>query len=83
MKSDAPGTHTLEIEVTNISKHGFWILLDDRELFLSFPKFPWFKEATIDQILDVEWPSSHHLYWPGLVDRGGVFMSDCPASRAW
>ena len=50
----------------NISKHGFWILLKDRELFLPFSDFPWFKEAPIEQILDVEWPSPHHLYWPSL-----------------
>ena len=66
MKSEALGTPTLEIEVTNISKHGFWILLRDRESFLPFSEFPWFKEATIDQICDVEWPSPHHLYWPSL-----------------
>jgi hypothetical protein len=28
------------VEVTNISRHGFWILLDDRELFLPFEEFP-------------------------------------------
>ncbi len=66
MRSDALGTSTSEIEVTNISKHGFWILLKDRELFLPFSEFPWFKEAAVEQILDVEWPSPRHLYWPGL-----------------
>lgn len=27
-----PGTSTSTVEVTNISKHGFWLLLDGREL---------------------------------------------------
>lgn len=27
-------------EVTNVSQHGFWILLDDQELFLPFDEFP-------------------------------------------
>ena len=66
MKSETPGTPTLGLEVANISRHGFWLLLEDQELFLPFSKFPWFKKATVDQICDVEWPSSHHLYWPSL-----------------
>ncbi len=66
MKSETHGTPTLEIEVANISRHGFWLLLEDKELFLPFSEFPWFKQATVDQICDVEWPSSQHLYWPSL-----------------
>ena len=61
-----PGTLTSAAEVTNISRHGFWLLLDDRELFLPFEEFPWFKGAAVDAILEVERPQSHHLYWPTL-----------------
>jgi len=61
-----PGTATLDGEVTNISRHGFWILLDERELFLPFKEFPWFAKATVDQILGVERPHPHHLHWPAL-----------------
>jgi hypothetical protein len=53
-------------EVTNISKHGFWVLLDREELLLPFAEFPWFKQATVEQICAVEWPSPQHLYWPQL-----------------
>ncbi len=66
MKSATPGTSTSDIEVTNISKHGLWILLDNRELFLPFDEFPWFRNAAVGAILNVERPSSHHLYWPDL-----------------
>lgn len=66
MKSAAPGTPTSEVEVTNISEHGFWILLHEKELFLPFENFPWFKNATVGDICRVELPSSHHLYWPTL-----------------
>jgi hypothetical protein len=52
--------------VTNISKHGFWILLRKRELFLPFDLFPWFANASVGHILNVELPSSQHLYWPDL-----------------
>jgi hypothetical protein len=37
-----PGPATSEAEVTNISAHGFWLLVDGRELFLPFDEFPWF-----------------------------------------
>jgi hypothetical protein len=52
--------------VTNVSTHGFWLLVDAREMFLSFKDFPWFGEATVRQITHVERPSPHHLYWPDL-----------------
>ena len=66
MKYEEPGTSTLAVEVTNISKHGFWLLLEDRELFLPFADFPWFREATVSAILNVERPHACHLYWPDL-----------------
>ena len=66
MKSKPLGKSTLEVEVTNISQHGFWILLRDRELFVAFSEFPWFRNATIDSILKVELPHPQHLYWPVL-----------------
>ena len=61
-----PGTSTLAVEVTHISSHGFWLLLGAEELLLPFVEFPWFRQATIEQITDVEWPSPNHLYWPQL-----------------
>ena len=53
------GTITSAPEVTNISRHGFWLLLGDEELLLPFEQFPWFRSATVEQIsqnqLPVEW----------------------------
>ena len=60
-----PGPATSEAEVTNISAHGFWLLLDGRELFLPFDEFPWFKRAPVEAILRLERPAAGHLYWPG------------------
>ncbi len=57
---------TLEAEVTNISRHGLWMLLDDREVFLPFEEFPWFRHASVGAILHVERPQANHLYWPDL-----------------
>jgi hypothetical protein len=61
-----PGTVTSAAEVTHVSRHGFWLLLGDEELFLPFENFPWFKSATIEQISQVEWPTKDHVYWPLL-----------------
>jgi hypothetical protein len=61
-----PGTTTSAPEVTNISRHGFWLLIDGRELFLAFEYFPWFKNAPVNAILEVERPHLHHLRWPKL-----------------
>lgn len=55
-----------QVEVTNVSRHGFWLFLGDRELFLPFEKFPWFKDVPIGQLLRVEQPHPTHLYWPDL-----------------
>ena len=66
MTSGAPGKNTSTVEVTHTSQHGFWLLLGDKELFLSFEKFPWFRDAGAQAIHHVEWPQPHHLYWPEL-----------------
>ena len=66
MKSAQLGKLISEVEVTNISKHGFWLLISGRELFLPFEEFPWFREVPVGQLLNVELPHPHHLYWPDL-----------------
>jgi len=48
-------------EVTNVSVNGFWLLLDQKELFLPLEQFPWFTEAALRQLTRVERPSQHHL----------------------
>jgi hypothetical protein len=54
------------VEVTNISQHGFWVFVGQREMFLPFERFPWFRDAPIGKLLNVELPQPHHLYWPDL-----------------
>ena len=63
---DTPGATISGAEVTNISRHGLWILVDGREHFLPFDEFPWFKKAPVEAILNLERPQPHHLYWPDL-----------------
>lgn len=66
MTSAKPGKRTSDAEVTNVSKHGFWLLIGDKERFVAFEQFPWFRDAPIGHLLNVELPSAHHLYWPDL-----------------
>ena len=54
MNSLAPGKNTSAVEVTNISAHGVWILARDKELFISYDDFPWFKDQTVKSITNVE-----------------------------
>ena len=61
-----PGDNILTVEVTNISSNGLWMLIDDSEKFLSFEDFPWFRYASVDEILSVERLAPHHLYWEKL-----------------
>lgn len=66
MKSGNIGQDTSEIEVVNISKHGFWLYVRGKELFLAFEDFPWFKDASISSILNVKLLHHQHLHWPDL-----------------
>ena len=60
------GTSTSGVEVTNISSQGVWLLAREKELFLPYEHFPWFKDASVGAILRVEEPRRGHLYWPEL-----------------
>jgi len=60
------GICTSQIEITQVSSQGFWLLLPNEELFLSFENFPWFKDVTVKELCEVEWPSENHIYWPNL-----------------
>jgi len=89
-RSDGHGTHISIVEVTNVSKHGFWLILEERERFLAFDAFPWFREATIDDLLNVELAGPGHLRWPALdidlavdsIDRPGDYLLISKAAPA-
>ena len=66
MTSSARGKRTSAVEILNVSASGIWIFVDEQEHFASYDKFPWFKDATIADILNVEYPHKGHLFWPSL-----------------
>jgi hypothetical protein len=61
-----PGKNTSEVELTNVSAHGMWLIVDGRELYLAFDSFPWLREATIAQLAQIQRPAPDHLRWPDL-----------------
>ena len=66
MISKTLGKDISEIEVTNISSHGFWIFISEKEYFLSYDQYPWFRHATLDAVFGVELLHGRHLYWAEL-----------------
>lgn len=66
MSSSGPGKNTSDVEVTNISAHGLWLLVRERELFLSYDDFPWFRDQPVKAIVRVEEPTPGHFYWPDI-----------------
>lgn len=60
------GTATSAPEVTRIGPEGLWLVVDGREHFLSFEDFPWFRDAAVEAVFDVERPHADHLRWPEL-----------------
>jgi len=67
MKSKTDGKRiSKRVEVTNVTRNGVWLLVRDREYFLPYGDFPWFKNATIGQVINVKLVSPGHLFWPDL-----------------
>ena len=66
MKSEKIGVGTSDAEVLNVSPHGFWLMVAGAEFFLGYDDFPWFRNATMNQLFNVELHHAEHLYWPEL-----------------
>lgn len=66
MTSSPPGSATLDSSVTNITAHGFWLLVNDAEYFVPFADYAVFKHATVAQIYAMRQVSPTQCYWPEL-----------------
>jgi hypothetical protein len=66
MNVAAAGKLTSKAEVTDVVASGFWLRVHSEELFVPFSSFPWFRDATMAQIRNVELPTAQHLFWPDL-----------------
>lgn len=68
MKSARRGSNISDVEIVNISEHGFWIFLSKlkSEHFVSFRLFPWFRNATIEHLCDVSMEGRSVIHWNAL-----------------
>jgi len=66
MKSKKAGKSTSPVEVSAVTKNGVWILVEEREYFMSYGDYPWFKDAKIEDVFAAELLPGGHLYWPKL-----------------
>jgi hypothetical protein len=65
MKSLKPGKGIL-VSVENITPFGIWLYVREKEYFLSYKDFPYFKNQTLGSIQNVQLLHGYHLYWPDL-----------------
>jgi hypothetical protein len=66
MKSQELGVSTSEAEVVHINQHGLWLFVKGAEYFLPYDDYPWFRDAKVSAILDVQLLHEDHLHWPAL-----------------
>jgi len=78
MKLAKRGKNISKTEVLNISQHGFWIAVGEKEYFLPFEEYGWFRDATIAQIQEVEFLHERHLHWPQLDVDLELDSLECP-----
>lgn len=65
MKSLKHGKHILA-SVENITPFGIWIFVKEKEYFLNYKEYPYFKDQTLKSIQNVQLLHGFHLYWPDL-----------------
>lgn len=66
MNYETIGIRTSDVEVTDVSPFGIWLLLRGKEYFLSFKDFPWFQDAPVKDVFHAQMESENHLRWPDL-----------------
>lgn len=67
MNSLTHGKSISQPEITHISANGVWLLTSsNKELFMSYKDFPWFKDQPIKVIFNVEEQPPGHFYWPDI-----------------
>jgi len=66
MSLSGEGDNAQAVEVANTSSNGIWLYAQGKEMFMSYEDFPWFEEAAVSKILNVEEASTGHFYWAEL-----------------
>lgn len=61
-----PGKNTSKAEILDITRHGVRLFAGEREFFLPFESYPWFKDASVSAVYNVKLVHPSHLHWPDL-----------------
>ena len=54
------------VSVENITPLGIWLFVKDKEYFLDYEDYPYFKDQPLSSIQNVKFLHGFHLYWPEL-----------------
>lgn len=65
-KSATLGTSDSTAEVVNISAEGLLLAVNGRDYHLAHEQFPWFQQAPVEHVFNVQLLHGHHLHWPDL-----------------
>jgi hypothetical protein len=57
---------TISAIVENITPAGIWLYVNEKEYFLAFDEFPYFKDQKLCHIQNVKLLHGYHLFWPDL-----------------
>jgi len=66
MSSSTLGQSISDVDISLVTAKGFWIFVQSKEYFLSFDDYPWFRNARITEIMNVELKNQYHLRWNDL-----------------
>ncbi|MCJ7784304.1 MAG: DUF2442 domain-containing protein [Desulfobacterales bacterium] len=56
----------ISVSVENITPFGIWLYLKEKEYFLNYKDFPYFRNQTLASIQNIHLLHGYHLYWPDL-----------------
>ncbi|MBI5701801.1 DUF2442 domain-containing protein [Candidatus Saganbacteria bacterium] len=56
----------ISVSVENITSFGIWLLAKEKEYFLKYRDYPYFKNQSVSSIQNVKLLHGFHLYWPKL-----------------
>ncbi len=65
MKSLKSGKN-ISASVENITPFGIWLFVNEKEYFLNYEDYPYFKDQSLKSIQHVQLLHGCHLYWPEL-----------------
>jgi len=66
MKLELFDTITSSVKVLSLTARGVWLHAQGEDHFLTYESFPWFRNAVVDAVFNVEPLGSDGLRWPDL-----------------